>query len=189
MLLCLLMTVQDTVADSSDESSSPEKLAHTISQDILSKLPAQFNLVQAIAKYPTSYTQSMNTVLVQEMGRFNKLLLTIRQSLINVQKAIKGLYLVITFITLSQHFLFPSFFYHFRFAGLVVMNPELEQVFSSILTGKIPSLWKRDSYPSLKPLGSYVRDFLQRLKFLQASNRLFMIIVIEPLLFRCETFL
>jgi dynein heavy chain len=42
-------------------------------------------------KYPTDYNESLNTVLVQELVRYNRLLDIMKSSLANLKKALKGL--------------------------------------------------------------------------------------------------
>lgn len=41
-------------------------------------------------RYPVDYYESMNTVLCQELVRFNRLIATIHTSLTQLQKALKG---------------------------------------------------------------------------------------------------
>lgn len=76
---------------SSSSSKSPDEIVMDVATAILDQLPNDFDRDTAMEKFPVSYSQSMNTVLVQEMNRFNILLAIIRNSLKNVQKAIKGL--------------------------------------------------------------------------------------------------
>jgi Dynein heavy chain C-terminal domain len=80
-------------------------------------------------------------VLAQEMVRYNRLIAVIHTSLTNIALALKG---------------------------LLLMSAELEKACASIALGRVPALWAAASYPSLKPLGSYLEDLYARLAMLQA---------------------
>ncbi len=47
------------------------------------------------------------------------------------------------------------------------MSLELEAVGDSLFNNLVPNLWSKKAYPSLKPLASWVNDFIRRLKFMQ----------------------
>ncbi|KAL3852322.1 hypothetical protein ACJMK2_015979 [Sinanodonta woodiana] len=117
---------------------SSQEMIEDLAADILSKVPPTLNLEEVQTKFPVRYEESMNTVLIQELIRFNRLIQVIRQSLQDIRKAIKG---------------------------LIIMSTELEDVFDSMMVGKVPAMWAAKSYPSLKPLGSYITDLLARIQF------------------------
>ena len=79
--------------------------------------------------------------MCQELQRFNKLLTKVRSSLQDLQKAVKG---------------------------LVVMDASLESLSRAMLNNQLPDLWAKVSYPSLKPLASYIAELLERLSFFQS---------------------
>uniref|UniRef100_A0A2K6RAQ5 Dynein axonemal heavy chain 1 n=1 Tax=Rhinopithecus roxellana TaxID=61622 RepID=A0A2K6RAQ5_RHIRO len=118
-----------------------EEIVEDVTQNILLKVPEPINLQWVMAKYPVLYEESMNTVLVQEVIRYNRLLQVITQTLQDLLKALKG---------------------------LVVMSSQLELMAASLYNNTVPQLWSAKAYPSLKPLSSWVMDLLQRLDFLQA---------------------
>lgn len=49
-----------------------QEVVDELAEDILSKLPADFDIQLVIDKYPVMYEESMNTVLRQELIRFNR---------------------------------------------------------------------------------------------------------------------
>lgn len=117
-----------------------EEILNEIATGILAKLPKNFDIEAASKKHPINYEESMNTVLQQELLRFNKLLSEVRNSLINLGKAVKG---------------------------EVVMSVDLEAVANSLFDNLVPALWAGKSFPSMKPLASYVVDLNDRLRFMQ----------------------
>lgn len=55
-------------------------------------------------------------------------------------------------------------------AGFVVMSEEMEKVYNSFLNNQVPSLWSSTAYPSLKPLGSWVKDLILRTAFVDVRK-------------------
>ena len=120
---------------------SVDEMMLEMSKDILAKLPPNFDLEIAQKRFPVMYTECKNTVVVQELQRFNKLLTRVRGSLQDLQKAVKG---------------------------LVVMSADLDDLATAMLNNQLPPMWAKVSYPSLKPLASYITELLERLAFFQS---------------------
>lgn len=138
-LLGGVLLTQTQISGGSGDGDAGEMVVK-LAESILSSMPPQFNVEYVSKKYPVLYTNSMNTVLRQELIRFNRLTEVIKSTLKNVQKAIRG---------------------------QVVMSASLEEVYASMNVGRVPACWDKKSYPSLKPLGSYITDLVARLEFLQ----------------------
>ncbi len=113
---------------SSAGGKSRDQIIVEISQDLASKTPNPFDFEMVSLKFPTEYTESMNTVLTQEVIRYNKLLVVMSEMLIDVQKAVKG---------------------------EVVMSEELDKMATSLFNNQVPLKWAGVGFLSLKPLASW----------------------------------
>ncbi|GAX80571.1 hypothetical protein CEUSTIGMA_g8008.t1 [Chlamydomonas eustigma] len=136
-MFATVLSLQPRVASGAGQSQ--EEVIMDLCQDILSKMPQQFDMEEVQSKYPTTYKESMNTVLAQECIRYNSLLEVMSKSLRETVKALKG---------------------------LVVMSPELEAVAYSMYDNQVPEMWAAKAYPSLKPLSSWSGDLIERCRFI-----------------------
>ena len=135
MLNAVLTTQQD--AGGGDDDDQDTKI-NNLADKILEDIAEPFDLEVAVKKYPVNYHESMNSVFTQELTRFNGLVKAVKASLRDLKKVIKG---------------------------EALLNPQLENAMNSMITNNIPAMWLDKSYPSLKKLGSYVKDLKARLAF------------------------
>ncbi|XP_055003053.1 dynein axonemal heavy chain 10 [Sorex araneus] len=128
-----LLNLQPQTGESSSGISRDDHIGQ-VAKDIKNKLPAPFDLDQVrkhlgVAVTPTS------VVLLQELERFNKLLLRMSRSLAELQRAL---------------------------AGEVGMSSELDDVARSLFIGSIPHIWRKLAPATLKSLGNWMVYFLRR---------------------------
>lgn len=107
----------------------------TIANDLLEQVPPPFNL-EEVMKGKADDPSALHVVLFQEVERYNALLARVRASCGELIKGIKG---------------------------LVVMSADLDAIFDALANAKVPAVWLK-TYPSLKPLGPWTRDLLQRIE-------------------------
>lgn len=90
--------------------------------------------------FPVVRENSMNTVLTQELIRFNNLLNKILTTMEDLKLAQKG---------------------------AILMTEQLSVTRVQLIQGFVPDAWIEVSYPSLKPLASYIRDLNLRILTLE----------------------
>jgi len=136
LLSTILLTQPRTFVTKTHEMSLNETI-----NVLENKTPKLFPLELIQQKYPTNFHESMNTVLVQEIIRYNRLLEIIPLSLDNLKQAIKG---------------------------EIVMSEELELMAKSLNENQVPEIWKAKSFLSLKSLASWMDDLKKRVEFLNS---------------------
>lgn len=123
---------------------SSDDLVADLSHDLQSRLPKLLSDEGAssitFAADADGTVNSMGTFVSIEMGKFNKMLKQISRTLSELQRAIKG---------------------------FVIMSSELDAMYQALLFQRVPDLWSNVGYLSQKPLGSWFKDLVARIEFME----------------------
>ena len=137
-----LLAESQSILPGNEENFSHSKKAairRTLA-DILAKLPSPFDLDDVKKKHPHSFDNSLNLILYQESVRYNRLLTHIVREMGELDRALRG---------------------------ETLFGEHLQRVAKQIYENRVPDVFHRCSFPSLKPLSSWVGDLKARLDFLQ----------------------
>jgi dynein heavy chain, axonemal len=127
---------------SSGSDGSNDQKVMEVAMRITERLPQVFDLRKAhesTFKRSADAVNSLGVFLGQELIRFNGLIEVMKSTLRELVRAIKG---------------------------EVVMSSELEKMYNCFVFHKVPSSWEEAGYPCLKPLPSWVEDFMLRITFM-----------------------
>jgi dynein heavy chain len=102
--------------------------------------PELFDYEAVYAKYPTEYTESMHTVLIQEVIRYNVLLNLMKNHIKTLSNAL---------------------------AGKISMSEEMDKIATALYNNQVPQVWIKYGFLSLKPLKSWLEDLNNRVSFFE----------------------
>eukprot|EP01062_Namystynia_karyoxenos_P002022 TRINITY_DN106_c0_g1_i3.p1 TRINITY_DN106_c0_g1~~TRINITY_DN106_c0_g1_i3.p1 ORF type:complete len:1103 (+),score=478.02 TRINITY_DN106_c0_g1_i3:3-3311(+) len=141
LMMATLLAIQPR-ATAKKGGISPEEQARGKATEMEEMMPDVLNLEDAGPKSITfmanGVPNSLSTVLTHEIDKFNKLIRQMRKTLVSLKKAL---------------------------AGETLLSDDLDQMFSDFLNDRVPALWSKVAYLSMKPLGSWMKDFVKRVAF------------------------
>ncbi|XP_066581151.1 dynein axonemal heavy chain 2 [Prorops nasuta] len=127
--------VQEACEEDGGKGVSKEEKVFRLAGDMLSKIPENIDYEKTVNLIGRQ-KGPLEVVLLQEIKRYNSLLVKTRDGLLNLRDAIQG---------------------------LIVMSSQLEEIFTCIYEGRVPSIWLT-AYPSMKLLGTWTRDLINRVE-------------------------
>ncbi|XP_010220345.1 PREDICTED: dynein heavy chain 10, axonemal-like, partial [Tinamus guttatus] len=128
-----LLELQPQTGESGTGISRDEYIGN-VAKDIQNKIPQVFDLDQIRKVFGIDISPT-TVVLLQELERFNKLIIRMAKSLAELQRAL---------------------------AGEVGMSSELDDVARALFNGQIPGIWRRLAPDTLKTLGNWMIFFRNR---------------------------
>jgi dynein heavy chain len=137
-----IVSVQPRIS-SGGVGKKPEEIASEIAEGFLNIIPDAEKPKNAHAstyqKIAGGGIISIGVFHSQEYDRLSNMIKTVKSSLRTLIKAIQG---------------------------IVLMSADMEGMFNAFLVQKVPGNWQKVAYPCLKPLASWVTDFIERIKFM-----------------------
>merc|ERR1711988_1289269 len=123
---------------------SSDDIVANLAQKFPDEMPHELDLDDAgettFVVQPNGLLTSLMIVLQQEIVKFNRLLGVLQVTLVDIQKAIKG---------------------------LILMSIDLDAMYTACLNNAVPPIWEKVSFASLKTLGSWVKDLVFRVGFMK----------------------
>eukprot|EP00392_Amoebophrya_sp_AT5.2_P008787 g8815.t1 len=130
----LILTGMQGGGGGGGKGKSRDEMVFDQTKMLLEMLPDNIDW-EEVAAFNERDISPYKVVLLQEIERYNELLVRVRANLKELQKGIQG---------------------------LVVISEEQELVFNALFEGRIPDSWMF-AYPSLKPLSTWMPDLVKRI--------------------------